>query len=152
MGRKLNSGYRRFATREPREFKGGSFSCDEFGIGWRVDSGQQALQAERTGIQQAESPSREGAQGKTTGAFDSHTIRVKAMDQTDHSINRIPASGQKVCGKCGAVFLCAGAGCWCGSIAVPAETLRELRTRFKDCLCPACLRAFVQEAAPTPEV
>ena len=50
----------------------------------------------------------------------------------------------KQCAMCGTSFACAhgGAGCWCESVVLRAETLRELRTIADDCLCPSCLGGF----------
>jgi hypothetical protein len=56
---------------------------------------------------------------------------------------RETAQRQLVCARCGAAFSC-GAGtnhCWCfdESYRVPMPTAAG-----EDCLCPACLRAHVQ--------
>ena len=54
------------------------------------------------------------------------------------------------CPRCGAPFGC-GVGadrstpCFCASIPLDAARLAELRARFSDCLCAACLRTLAAE-------
>jgi hypothetical protein len=50
---------------------------------------------------------------------------------------------QKVCEKCGATFDCHApwGPCWCDEVKLKTETLASLRAKFKDCLCPTCLKA-----------
>lgn len=65
-----------------------------------------------------------------------------------------PANGaaggnKETCEACGAEFGCEPAGnCWCFGETVPAETLAEIQRRYTRCLCPACLRQAVNQAAP----
>jgi len=57
-----------------------------------------------------------------------------------------PGDVEKKCSRCGNAFHCKQeAGCWCASVQVERATLAEIRTRFADCLCEACLRKL---AAP----
>jgi len=46
------------------------------------------------------------------------------------------------CEACGETFACEislGTGCWCGEIKLSDETRQELRAKYKNCLCCACL-------------
>jgi hypothetical protein len=46
----------------------------------------------------------------------------------------------KRCEACSAPFFCRPAsGCWCETVQVPPEAAVQVRSRFSDCLCPACL-------------
>src|SRR5216684_2428875 len=48
----------------------------------------------------------------------------------------------KVCEACGASFACEislGTGCWCGELKLSEDTRQELRAKYRDCLCRACL-------------
>jgi hypothetical protein len=46
---------------------------------------------------------------------------------------------QKTCQGCGAEFECGTLCCWCGEIKVDATVRQELKQKFTDCLCRACL-------------
>ena len=48
------------------------------------------------------------------------------------------------CESCGAEFVCGAtlAGCWCSEIKLSEETRAELRSRFRGCLCRACLERY----------
>jgi len=58
---------------------------------------------------------------------------------------------QKTCEACGAQFECASmAGrCWCSEVKVSADTLKELKSRYADCLCPNCLHEAAKKI-PAP--
>ncbi|MGH9962316.1 MAG: cysteine-rich CWC family protein, partial [Pyrinomonadaceae bacterium] len=45
------------------------------------------------------------------------------------------------CPECGEPFACEIGlkGCWCGQVKVRETTLKELRAKYKSCLCRACL-------------
>jgi hypothetical protein len=45
------------------------------------------------------------------------------------------------CEACGAPFACelSLSGCWCSKVAISDAARIELRTRYRNCLCPACL-------------
>jgi hypothetical protein len=61
---------------------------------------------------------------------------------------------QKICEACGATFTCCAGACWCDDVNVDGATRAELRRRYTDCLCPACLKAAadgVLGAAANPE-
>jgi Cysteine-rich CWC len=48
----------------------------------------------------------------------------------------------QACAACGETFACEislGTGCWCGEIKLSDETRHELRAKYKNCLCRACL-------------
>ncbi len=48
----------------------------------------------------------------------------------------------QACEACGETFACEislGTGCWCGEIKLSGETRAELRAKYKNCLCRACL-------------
>ena len=46
------------------------------------------------------------------------------------------------CERCGVAFECDPRGaCWCANVPVPPEALVQIRQKYADCLCPACLKA-----------
>ena len=47
----------------------------------------------------------------------------------------------QVCPACGQSFACEINlnGCWCSEVKLSAETLQELRAKYKGCLCRSCL-------------
>jgi Cysteine-rich CWC len=48
----------------------------------------------------------------------------------------------QACEACGETFACEialGKGCWCGEIKLSDETRQELRAKYRNCLCRACL-------------
>ncbi len=51
------------------------------------------------------------------------------------------------CGACGKPFVCGASfkGCWCFDIKLSDATRRELRERYKDCLCRECLETIAQQ-------
>ncbi len=53
------------------------------------------------------------------------------------------------CEACGEVFTCGAGltGCWCSEIKLSHETLTELRSRYRNCLCRSCLEQFAQRVA-----
>ena len=55
--------------------------------------------------------------------------------------------GAEVCESCGAEFTCGAslAGCWCSGVELGDAARAELRSRFRRCLCRACLESY---AAP----
>ena len=58
----------------------------------------------------------------------------------------VPAEVEKKCSRCGQGFQCKQeAGCWCASVKIDRAILVQLRTRFADCLCEACLRQLAGE-------
>ena len=55
---------------------------------------------------------------------------------------------QLICESCGASFGCypaAEGGCWCGSVIIPEGRREDLKAKFADCICPACLAKFEKE-------
>ncbi len=48
---------------------------------------------------------------------------------------------QKACEACGAHFECASLSrpCWCGKVKLSPAAWAELKTHYRDCLCPNCL-------------
>jgi cysteine-rich CWC protein len=48
------------------------------------------------------------------------------------------------CEACGKPFVCGASlkGCWCLQVKLNAETRKELRERYKRCLCRECLMKF----------
>ncbi len=55
-----------------------------------------------------------------------------------------------VCEACGEPFSCGAleSGCWCVEVKL-SETMRaELRERFRNCLCRACLERFARGDEP----
>ena len=59
----------------------------------------------------------------------------------------------QACEACGETFPCEislGKGCWCAEIKLSDETRKELRAKYRNCLCRTCLeRAAV--TYPTSE-
>lgn len=55
--------------------------------------------------------------------------------------------GAARCESCGAEFTCGAslAGCWCSGVELDDAARAELRSRFRRCLCRACLESY---AAP----
>jgi len=51
----------------------------------------------------------------------------------------VVTAGEKHCDECGKLFTCGGAACWCADTVVSEDVRERLRTRYRDCLCPACL-------------
>ena len=54
------------------------------------------------------------------------------------------------CPRCGGDFACGVAAdratpCFCVSFALGAERLKELRSKWSDCLCAACLAALAAD-------
>lgn len=48
----------------------------------------------------------------------------------------------QACEDCSETFACEislGTGCWCGEIKLSDEARQELRAKYKNCLCRACL-------------
>jgi hypothetical protein len=61
-------------------------------------------------------------------------------------VEPMPIHVEKKCPRCGESFQCKqGAGCWCASMRVESAMLGELRARYADCLCEACLRKLAVE-------
>jgi hypothetical protein len=52
------------------------------------------------------------------------------------------------CEACGNGFTCSVAmNCWCKSVKIGEAERRDLRGRFRDCLCPGCLETAGQTGA-----
>jgi hypothetical protein len=49
-----------------------------------------------------------------------------------------------MCEACGEPFACelSLSGCWCRTIALTDAARAQIRAQFKNCLCPACLKAY----------
>ena len=48
----------------------------------------------------------------------------------------------KTCEACGASLACEislGKGCWCEELKLSEDTSQQLRAKYADCLCRACL-------------
>ena len=54
-----------------------------------------------------------------------------------------------ICEACGATFTCgvaAGEGvCWCAEIELSAQSRAMLQSRYRNCLCRACLENYAEE-------
>jgi len=49
----------------------------------------------------------------------------------------------KTCPKCGNQFECShDVNCWCVKIILSNEVKNELKNKYADCLCKACLTEF----------
>jgi hypothetical protein len=60
---------------------------------------------------------------------------------------------QTVCQACGTTFGCCAdriETCWCSTVQVSDEAREEIKKKFSDCICPACLAKFAQKEA-TPK-
>ncbi len=54
----------------------------------------------------------------------------------------------KNCPECGIPFTCSGDDdCWCENIRINKKELLIVMSKYKDCLCPDCLRKY-SETAP----
>lgn len=64
---------------------------------------------------------------------------VEAVEKTSEKL---------VCESCGESFSCGSkiGKCWCFDFEVSTETLADLTTRYKDCLCEKCLTELRQKA------
>lgn len=53
-----------------------------------------------------------------------------------------------VCESCGNEFTCGAslAGCWCTSFKLTDETRKDLRKKFKNCLCMNCIAKYAENA------
>ncbi len=61
----------------------------------------------------------------------------------------VPMEVEKKCARCGDAFRCKQeAGCWCASVHMERAMLAEIRARFADCLCEACLRKLAAGQEP----
>jgi hypothetical protein len=60
-------------------------------------------------------------------------------------ICRALISFPKTCQSCGVEFQCGSLCCWCGEIKLDAAVRRELKEKFTDCLCRACLESAARE-------
>jgi hypothetical protein len=51
-----------------------------------------------------------------------------------------------LCEACGDQFICGATirGCWCTEIKLGETTRAQLRERYKQCLCRACLERFAK--------
>jgi Cysteine-rich CWC len=50
------------------------------------------------------------------------------------------------CESCGQPFACelSLAGCWCSKIELTDAARAEMRSKYKNCLCPACLKQYAR--------
>ena len=67
---------------------------------------------------------------------------MKLRDLTAFILPRLRESS--VCEACGAQFKCGAslAGCWCTEIELSESVRQMLRTKYRNCLCRACLERF----------
>jgi len=63
-------------------------------------------------------------------------------------------AGQPVCESCGNEFSCGVSlhGCWCSELKLSPETRANLRSRYRGCLCRACLEQVAESEVATSEV
>mgnify|MGYP001605263256 CR=1 FL=1 len=47
---------------------------------------------------------------------------------------------EKRCGRCSQPFACGEYGCWCTDVPVTEWQYDRIAARYRDCLCPACLK------------
>lgn len=60
----------------------------------------------------------------------------------------------KECPRCGLLFDCYCQSeykqCWCLDYKLSAEQLDHLKNRFQNCLCPNCIKEFLENGIPNP--
>ena len=56
----------------------------------------------------------------------------------------------KTCQSCGTEFECGTLCCWCGEIKLDKAVREELKQKFNDCLCRACLERAAAGAREGP--
>lgn len=51
------------------------------------------------------------------------------------------------CESCGDEFTCGATlkGCWCFSVKISEDSRKELKSKFKNCLCQNCLKKISQQ-------
>ena len=56
-------------------------------------------------------------------------------------MTRSEIADTKTCESCGETFGCGAKldGCWCADVDLAPALARELKAKYKDCLCPKCL-------------
>jgi hypothetical protein len=57
------------------------------------------------------------------------------------------------CARCGGAFYCGmtdDGPCVCAGVTLDADTLADLRQRYRGCLCGDCLRSLAAGASPGP--
>ena len=72
---------------------------------------------------------------------------VKTLSELIHPESR----PDRICESCKNPFHCGASlkGCWCLKVELREGARKELRSTFKDCLCPECLERFsVREGNP----
>ncbi len=59
------------------------------------------------------------------------------------------AGEPRICESCGVEFGCGARleGCWCAEVKLSELQAGAIKSRFSDCLCPACLRSFAERSA-----
>jgi hypothetical protein len=72
------------------------------------------------------------------------SISSDALARLAAALEEEPAARRKTCPACGASFSCLPGACWCAALRLSATTLRELRAKYDNCLCPACLLPLAQ--------
>jgi hypothetical protein len=57
------------------------------------------------------------------------------------------------CEVCGEPFACelSVSGCWCSRIQLAEAARAEMRAKYKNCLCPACLKRYGDDSVVTQE-
>ena len=55
----------------------------------------------------------------------------------------------KVCESCGHEFGCGAKldGCWCTEITLDPSQADDIKAKFNDCLCPACLEKLAAKSS-----
>lgn len=53
----------------------------------------------------------------------------------------------KKCSKCSVTFECCNEqpGCWCEKLFLDMDTLNDLKAKYDNCLCPACLKEYEKD-------
>ncbi len=66
-----------------------------------------------------------------------------SFDCAQGDINCFKMSFKK-CSKCHASFECGNEkpGCWCEDLLLDMQTLKELKLKYDNCLCPNCLKEY----------
>ena len=67
--------------------------------------------------------------------------------KTQQSPQTCAPQAAETCEACGELFSCGAklAGCWCSEVQLTDALRAELRERYQQCLCRACLEKFAGE-------
>ena len=88
------------------------------------------------------------------GTPQSQTSKAVIKQPSMETMENDSGQRQMICQSCGAPFGCCAeriASCWCSTVEISDDTRAEIRKKFADCICPACLAKFaMKETAAKP--